>query len=119
MKTILKITAGILLAGTIAIVGIVALIGGAASSAASDQDANAATPAQVQRLHHGLKRSEVHRIMAPAKAHPESSSNTEGLGTSSMEAHDVKDGGKLFGKSVTVMYSNGKVMAITNTDLGS
>jgi hypothetical protein len=47
MKTILKITAGILLAGTIAIVGIVALIGGAASSAASDQDANAATPAQV------------------------------------------------------------------------
>jgi hypothetical protein len=36
-----------------------------------------------------------------------------------METYDVKDGGKLFGKSVTVMYSNGKVMDITNADLGS
>jgi hypothetical protein len=119
MKTILKITAGILLAGTIVIVGIVALIGGAASSVASDQEKSAATPAQIQSLHHGMKRSAVHRIMAPAKAHLQSSSDTEGLGTSSMESYDVKDGGKLFGKSVTVMYSNGKVIDITNTDLGS
>jgi hypothetical protein len=70
-------------------------------------------------VHHGLKRSEVHRIMAPAKAHLESSSNTEGLGTSSMETYDVKDGGKLFGKSVTVFYSNGRVMDVTKTDLGA
>jgi hypothetical protein len=36
-----------------------------------------------------------------------------------METYDVKDGAKRVGKSVTVMYSNGKVMDITNTDLGS
>jgi hypothetical protein len=73
VKTILKIRAGILLAGTIAIVG----IGGAASSPASDQHADAPTPAQLQRLHHGMKRSEVHHILAPAKAHLESSSDSE------------------------------------------
>jgi hypothetical protein len=42
-----------------------------------------------------------------------------GLGTSAMETYDVRDGAKRVGKSVTVMYSNGKVMDITNTDLGS
>jgi hypothetical protein len=38
-----------------------------------------------------------------------------GLGTSATETYD----GKRFGKSVTVMYSNGTVMEITNTDVGS
>jgi hypothetical protein len=119
MKTILKITAGILLAGTIVIVGVVALIGGAASSVASDQEKNAATAAQVRSLHHGMKRSEVHAAMAPAKANLDSSSDTEGLGATALESYDVKDGGKLFGKSVTVMYSNNRVMDITKTDLGA
>jgi hypothetical protein len=42
-----------------------------------------------------------------------------GLGTSATGTYDVNYGGKRFGKSVTVMYSNGKVMEITNTDVGS
>jgi hypothetical protein len=119
MKTILKITAGILLAGTIAIVGVVALVGAGASSAAKEQDAQAASPAQVQRVKHGMKRSQVHRLLAPAKPHLVSDSSTEGLGTSAAETFDVKDGGKLFGKSVTVFYSNGRVIDITSTDLGA
>jgi len=119
MKTILKITAGILLAGTIAIVGFAALLGSAANSVATDQEANAATPAQVQQIKHGMTRSQVHAIMAPAKGQLESESSTEGLGQSAMETYDVKDGGNLFGKSVTIFYSDHRVNDITKTDLGS
>jgi hypothetical protein len=119
MKTILKITAGILLAGTIAIVGVVALIGAGASTAAKQQDAQAASPAQVAKVRHGMKRVQVHRLLAPAKPQLVSDSATEGLGTSAAETFDVKDGGNLFGKSVTVMYSNGRVIDVTSTDLGA
>ena len=119
MKTILKITAGILLAGTIAIGGCAALVGAGASQVAKDTEKASASPAQVKQLHHGMKRSEVHSIMAPANAHLETSSDTQGLGTSAMESYDVKDGGKLFGKSVTVFYVNDRVNDITNTDMGS
>jgi hypothetical protein len=119
MKTILKITAGVLLAGTIAIVGFAALLGGAANSVASDQEKDAATPAQVARIKHGMKQSEVQKIMAPAKGQLETESSTAGLGESAMETYDVKDGGKLLGKSVTVFYSDHRVADITQTDLGA
>jgi hypothetical protein len=118
MKLILKITAGILLAGVLTTVGCAALIGGAADSVTKDQEKNAASVAQVKQLHHGMTRREVHAVMAPAKPNLDSSSATEGLGTSAIENYDVKDGGKLFGKSVMVSYSNGHVIDITSTDLG-
>jgi hypothetical protein len=119
MKTILKITAGLVLGFTVLAIAAVALLGSAVDSAGKAEDAKAASPAQVQRLHHGMKRSEVRAIMTPAKAHLVSDSDTEGLGTSSMETYDIKDGGKLFGKSVTVFYSNDRVADITKTDLGA
>jgi hypothetical protein len=118
MKTILKITAGVLLAGTIAIVGFAALLG-ASNSVASDQEKNAATPGQVARIKHGMKQSEVHRIMAPATGQLETRSSTAGVGESAMETYDIKDGGKLLGKSVTVFYSDHRVADITQTDLGA
>jgi hypothetical protein len=76
-----------------------------------------ARPAPAPAPRHEAQRGPPHH--GPGQGPPGVQLGHRGQGTSAMETYDVKDGGKLFGKSVTVMYSNGKVMDITNADLGS
>jgi len=119
MKTILKIMLGVVLGSIVLIGGCAVVVGASVDKAAKDTEKASASAAQVDRIKHGMRPAQVHRIMAPAKAQLESSSDTEGLSTSRVETFDVKDGGKLFGKSVTVFYSNGHVNDVTKTDLGA
>jgi hypothetical protein len=118
MKTILKITAGILLAGAVMIGGCAALIGAGANQAVKESEKASASAAQVDQIKHGMSVERVHKIMLPAKPQLGSDSDMEGVGTSRIESFDVKDGGQVFGKSVTITYLDGKVSDITKTDLG-
>lgn len=118
MKTILKITAGIMLAGTLMIGGCAALIGASADQAAKTSEKTSASATQVEQIKHGMTVTRVHNLMLPATPQLGSDSDMEGIGTSRLESYDVKDGGQLFGKSVTVTYLDGKVSDITKTDLG-
>lgn len=119
MKLFLKITAGVVAGVVVVIVAFAVLLGSAANSVATDSEKAAATPAQVEKVHHGMTRGQVHRLLAPAKPNLESSSSTAGVGNMAIESFDVKDGGRLFGKSVTVTYDNGRVVDVTKTDLGA
>jgi hypothetical protein len=118
MKTVFKIAVGLMLGAVLLIVGCAALIGAGAAKVAHDQERSAATAAQVARIRTGMTRGAVHHTLSPTKPDIVSDSASDGLGSSAIESYNVKDGGRLFGKSVTITYSNGRVIDVTKTDLG-
>jgi len=79
MKTVVKVTLGILLAFVILIGGCVALIGGAANEVQEDSDRTAITRDQYRQVKTGDRRSEVEALLGEPSSADEFSTEIEGL----------------------------------------
>lgn len=79
MKTVLKITLGILLASVLLIGGCAALIGGAANEVQKEHDKSAITPAQYRSISTGMTRKAVERELGAPADESEFSSEIEGF----------------------------------------
>lgn len=79
MKTVVKVTLGVLLAFLVLIGGCVALVGGAADSVRKDNDKTAITRAQYRQVKTGDKRSEVEQLLGDPSSDTEFSTDVEGL----------------------------------------
>jgi len=93
MKTVLKVTLGILLAGAVLIGGCVALLGAGANEAVKEidksQNENAITNAQARGVKLGATRRTVESDFGKPKSDQESSN--EGLGDDSCIYYNVKN----------------------------
>ncbi len=79
MKTVLKITLGILLASVLLIGGCVALIGGAANEVQKESDKSAITPAQYRSIDTGMARDAVEDRLGAPTNESEYSTEIEGF----------------------------------------
>ncbi|MDO9410109.1 hypothetical protein [Patulibacter sp.] len=79
MKTVIKVTLGILIAFTILIGGCVALVGSAANDVQDENDRTAITPAQYRSIKTGDAKSEVEAELGDPESADEFSSEIEGL----------------------------------------
>jgi hypothetical protein len=79
MKTVVKVTLGILLACVILIAGCAALIGGAADSVQKDNDKTAITRAQYRQVKTGDRKTEVESLLGDPSSADEYSAEIEGL----------------------------------------
>lgn len=79
MKTVVKVTLGILLACVILIGGCAALIGGAADNVQKDSDRTAITRAQYRQVHTGDTKSQVESLLGDPSSADEFSTEIDGL----------------------------------------
>jgi hypothetical protein len=79
MKTVVKVTLGILLAFVVLIGGCVALVGGAANEVQKDSDRTAITRTQYRRVHTGDTKSQVESLLGEPSDASEFSTEIDGL----------------------------------------